>query len=223
MAENFIESIFQKQQQTAWLPVLSMLISVFGIIFLDWDFQYIIILFVWEIILMLLFALIRMVFAMNELPFYKTLIEKLVYLGLGIFIGGFFIVFSVLFISKSIQVDGIFEQIKKINYQIYLLTSGYIVGLILNYFGNQKYKLALPMLEMVSFIHVLVILAFLQLFTVHLIPNYPNLDQAVWGIVALVLVKFFVDLLFNFFQNPFIAIATRKTSYNNQKPFKKDK
>lgn len=223
MIENFIEPIFKKPQQTAWLPLLSMLISLFGIVFLNWDFQYVIILFVWEIILMIAFALIRMVFAMNELPFYKTIIEKLVYLVLGIFIGGFFIVFAVLFISKSIQVDGIFEQIKKINYQIYLLTSGYIVGLILNYFGNQKYKSAIPMLQMAPFIHVLTILAVLQAFTQHLLPSFPNLNQAVWGIVALVLVKFFVDLLFNFFQNPYIAIATRKTSFNNQKHSKKDK
>ena len=215
MTENLIESIFQKQQQTPWLPILSMVISLFGIVFLDWEFQYIIILFVWEIVLMLLFALIRMVFALNELPFYKTFIEKLIYLGFGIFIGVFFIVFSMLSISKSIQVDGVFNQIKKINYQIYILTSGYIIGLILNYFGSQKYKSAVPMLEMAPFIHVLTILAVLQAFTQHLLPSFPNLNQAVWGVVALVLVKFFVDLLFNFFQNPFV-INSSKTNFKNQ-------
>lgn len=150
---------------------------------------------------MLLFAIIKMFFALNELPFCKTLIEKLIYLGLGIFIGGLFIVFSVMFISKSIQMNVIFVQIRKINFQIIILTIGYIYGLIFNYFGNQNYKYASPVGQMAPFIHVLMILAFLQAFTGHLFPSFPNLNQAVWGIVAMVLVKFLVDILFAFFQN----------------------
>ena len=186
------------------IPIISLLISMFGILFLNWDYQHLIILFVWEIILMLSFAIIKMLYAQNELPFHKTLVEKLIYLVGGFFVGGLFILFSIMFISNSIQTNIIFEQLRTINYQIYTLTLGYLAGLFLDYFGNQKYKQASPRSEMTPFIHVLVILAFLQGFTEHLLPSFPNLNQAVWGIVALVVIKFLVDLLFSFFQNPYL-------------------
>jgi hypothetical protein len=209
--------MIQNLKQSRWIPFVSLLISLFGILFLNWDFQHLIILFVWEIILMLSFAIIKMMFAQNELPFYKTLVEKLIYLVGGFFIGGFFILFSILFISNSIQTNSLFEQLRKINYQIYILTLGYVAGLCFNYFGNQKYKSASPMSQMVPFIHVLVILAFLQGFTRHFLPSFPNLNQAVWGIVALVVVKFFVDLLFSFFQNPYSN--TTQSNFNNYSKF----
>ena len=196
--------MLQNLKKSRSIPFVSLLISLFGILFLHWDFQHLIILFVWEIILMLSFAIIKMLFAQNELPFYKTLVEKLIYLIIGFFIGGLFILFSIMFISNSIQTTILFEQLRKINYQIYTLTLGYLAGLFLDYFGNQKHKLASPRSEMTPFIHVLVILAFLQGFTHHLLPSFPNLNQAVWGIVALVAVKFLVDLLFSFFQNPYM-------------------
>ena len=186
------------------IPFVSLLISLFGILVLNWDFQHLIILFVWEIILMLSFAIIKMMFAQNDLPFYTTLVEKLIYLVIGFFIGAFFILLSIMLISNSIQTNSLFEQLRKINYQIYTLTLGYFAGLFLDYFGNQKHKLASPRGEMTPFIHVLVILAFLQGFTHHLLPSFPNLNQAVWGIVALVVIKFLVDLLFSFFQNPYL-------------------
>jgi hypothetical protein len=216
MTENFTESFIQKSQQTRWLPVLSMLLSLFGVVFLNEDFQHIIILFVTEIILMLSFSLIRMVFAMNELPFYKTIFEKLFYLALGILIGGFFIVFAFMFISEAIQTATFIAEIRKIQYQIYVLTFGYIVGLFSNYFANENFKSASPMAQMSPFIHVLVILAFLQAFTGHLLPNFPNLNQAVWGIVALVLVKFLVDLLFSFLQNPYMFSNKKEIPFDNK-------
>ena len=35
-----------------------------------------------------------------------------------------------------------------------------------------------------------------ELITMHLIPKFPELDQAVWVAVALVVLKFIVDMLF---------------------------
>lgn len=201
MTQNFIETFAQKKSSSKWMPFLSVLISLFGIIFLNWNFQYLIILFVCEIFLMLLFAIIKMLFAQNKLPFYKTLPEKAVYLLFGIFIGAFFMVFSVLFVSKSIQMDILFKEIRKIDSQIYMLTIGYFSGLIFQYIINHEFKSASPRSQMIPFIHVLVILGVLQGFTKHLLTSFPNLNQAVWGVVALLLVKFFVDLLFVFFQN----------------------
>ena len=202
MQNNFIDTILRKQQTSRWIPYLSLLLSLFGILFLNWNYQNSIILFVLEIFLMLTFSIVKMLFALDEQPFYKTIKDKIIYLVFGTFIGLFFVVFSVMFISKSIQTDVIFHQIRTLDYQIAILTSSYFLDLFINYFTNQKFKLVSPMSQMVPFIHVLVILAFLQAFTGHLLPNFPNLNQAVWGIVALVLVKFFVDLLFTYFQNP---------------------
>ncbi len=216
MTENFTDNFIQKSQITRWLPVLSMFISLFGVVFLNEDFQNIIILFICEIILMLSFALIRMLFALNEMPFYKTLIEKLVYLAVGIFIGGFFIVFAFMFISEAIQTKTFFAEIRKIKYQIYVLVFGYVFGLVSNYFANQKYKQAIPMVQMAPFIHVLVILAVLQAFTGHLLPRFPNLNQAVYGIVALVLVKFLVDLLFSFIQNPYMFSNKKEITFQGK-------
>ena len=202
MQNNFIDTILRKSQTSRWIPYLSLLLSLFGILFLNWNYQNSIILFVLEIFLMLTFSIVKMLFALDEQPFYKTIKDKIIYLVFGTFIGLFFVVFSVMFISKSIQTDVIFHQIRTLDYQIVTLTSSYFLDLFINYFTNQKFKLVSPMSQMVPFIHVLVILAFLQAFTGHLLPNFPNLNQAVWGIVALVLVKFFVDLLFTYFQNP---------------------
>ena len=216
MQNNFIDTIFQKQQTAHWIPYLSVLLSMFGIIFLKWDYQYIIILFVYEVFLMLLFAIIKMLFALDELPFYKTVKDKIIYLVFGIFIGIFFVVFSVMFISKSIQTDLIFKQIRTLDYQIATLTISYFLELFINYFGSQKFKSMSPMSQMVPFIQVLVILAFLQAFTGHLLPNFPNLNQAVYGIVALVLVKFFVDLLFTYFQNPYLFSNKKEIPFNQK-------
>lgn len=199
MTQNILETDTQKTVPNKWMPFLSVLVSLFGILFLNWNYQYLIILFVCEIFLMLAFAIIKMLFARNDLPFYKTLLEKLIYLLFGIFIGSFFMVFSVLFISKSIQMDIIFQEIRKIESQIYILTFGYFSGFVLHYLANKQYKSASPRTEMAPFIHVLVILGVLQGFTKHLLPNFPELNQAVWSVVALLLVKFFVDLLFAFF------------------------
>ena len=201
MTQNFLDTIFQKSASSKWMPFLSVLISLFGIVFLNWNFQYLIILFIYEIFLMLSIAIIKLLFAMNKLPIYKTLREKSVYLLFGIFIGGFFMLFAVLFVSKSIQMNVILNEIRRIELQIYMLTIGYLWGLVFHYFINQEYKSASPRSQMVPYIHVLVILGVLQGFTKHLLPSFPNLNQAVWGVVALLLVKFFVDMLFGFFQN----------------------
>ena len=60
------------------------------------------------------------------------------------------------------------------------------------------------------FIHLLVLLAFLQALTMHLIPNFPHLDQARWVAVALVALKFLVDMLFMRIGLPFREILERK-------------
>jgi hypothetical protein len=215
MKENFVAFDSQRLQYAHGLPILSMLISLFGILILDWDFQYLIVLFACEIFLMLAFALVRMFFARNNQPFYETLLQKLFFLVVGIFIGSILIVFSFLIIKESLKIETFFTEIRKIQNQIYSLAFGYFISLFLNYFGNQKYKSAVPVLQLGAFFHVLIILGILKIFTGFVLPNFPNIDQAVWGIVALILVKFMVDLLFGFFQNKIIFLEKNKKLFDN--------
>ncbi len=209
MSENIIESVLQKTNNKPMLPILSLLISLFSIIFLRSEFQSIIILFVCEITLMLFFAVIRMLFALNNLPFYETLLQKVILLIVGIFIGTFFVVFSMMFMSESINTKVIFPEIRNIQYQIYLMIFGYISNLIFQYFANQKFQTAAPMVQMLPYFQVLTILAILQAFTGHLFPKFEGLDHAVAGVVALVVIKFLVDLLFSIIQNPELILSSK--------------
>ncbi len=195
-------SKFVSLHQSNWMPFISMAISLYCILLLKYDYQHIIILFIWEILLIMFFALIRMLYANEGLQTAKVYVEKFIWLLLGIFLVYFFIKLSVSILSKSFTAKSVLDELVGVLEQISILFVGHVEAIFSNYFRNNRYKTAEPKNQMVSFIHVLTILAFLQLFTSHVIPLYPILDQAVWGIVALVLVKFCVDLLFNFFQNP---------------------
>jgi Family of unknown function (DUF6498) len=196
----FLLAKFVKLHQSKWMPFISMAVSLYCILLLNFDYQHIIILFIWEILLVMFFALIRMLYANGELPSATIYIEKLIWLILGSSLGVFFIALSISILSQSFTAASVLDELVGVLEQISILFVGQVEAIFSHYFRNNRYKTAVPRNQMISFIHVLVILAFLQLFTKHLIPSYPNLDQAVWGIVALVLVKFFVDLLFNFFQ-----------------------
>ena len=216
MQENFIENLYQKTNNKPIMPILSMLISLFGIVILQYDYHDIIILFVCEIMLMLFFAIIRMLFALNEMPFYKTLMQKAILLIGGIFIGTFLVVFSVMFMSESINTKIIFTEIRNSQYQIYVLIFGYISTLIFHYFGNQKFRTAAPMAQMIPFFQVLTILAVLQGFTKHLFLEIEGLDHAVAGVVALVVIKFLVDLLFNVIQNPNLLYKNKEIPFQGK-------
>ena len=216
MQKNIIENLYQKTNNKPIMPILSMLISLFGIVILQYDYHDIIILFVCEIMLMLFFAIIRMLFALNEMPFYKTLMQKTILLIGGVFIGTFLVVFSVMFMSESINTKIIFTEIRNSQYQIYVLIFGYISTLIFHYFGNQKFRTAAPMAQMIPFFQVLTILAVLQGFTKHLFLEIEGLDHAVAGVVALVVIKFLVDLLFNVIQNPNLLYKNKEIPFQGK-------
>ncbi len=92
-----------------------------------------------------------------------------------------------------------------------VLTLSYAVGLLLHFFVNNRFRTANPGGELIlGFAHVLFILALLQVLTMHLIPKYPSLNQAVWVTVALVVIKFLVDSLFLRINKPFQALVSRK-------------
>jgi hypothetical protein len=75
------------------------------------------------------------------------------------------------------------------------------MGLALHYFANGRYKTANPMGELMqTMVHILILLALLMVLAMHLIPAFPQLDQAKWVGVAVVLTKFVVDLGFSRFR-----------------------
>lgn len=216
MTQNAISSIIEKSQKVPHLSLLSLLISLFSIVFLRADFHDIIILFVCEVTLMLFFAIIRMLFALNEKPFYETLMQKAILLIGGIFIGIMFVVFSVMFMAESIDTKVIYSEIRNSQYQIYLLLLGYISKLIFHYFGNQQFRTAAPMAQMLPYFQVLLFLAILQGFTGHLFPKFESLNHAVAGVVALVVIKFLVDLLFSIIQNPNLLYKNKEISFDQK-------
>jgi hypothetical protein len=85
-----------------------------------------------------------------------------------------------------------------------LLIAGNVIALAVHFFMNGRYKTANPMGELMSsFIHLLVLLALIMALTMHLIPQFPQLNQALWMGVSIVVIKFIVDMLFSKIREPF--------------------
>jgi Family of unknown function (DUF6498) len=204
MPNNIIDSPLFQHQKAWWLPFIPLAITLFGILFQGWNLMPIIVLFWWEVILMVGTALVRMIFALDNQPFLNTLFSKIGMLIGGVVMGGVFIMFSVVFTFRAFENGADSMGLGKMAMQIRILQFSYLMGLIVHYFANGRYKTASPMGEMMSpFVHLLVLLAFLQALTMHLIPKYPQLNQALWVAVALVVLKFLVDMLFSKINKPF--------------------
>ncbi len=181
-----------------WQPFLSFFVTLYGILVLGWNLQPIVFLFWWEIILMVGAALIRMLFAMDGRPFFNNFLQKIMLLVTGGILSGAMILLAVTFSFKAFEGGLQSEGFDKIPVQTRLLTAGYALGLIFHFFANGRYKTASPMGELMrTLVHLLVLLAILMALTMHLIPAYPQLNQAKWVGVAVVVIKFAVDWLFS--------------------------
>lgn len=179
-----------------WLPVLTLLITLYGIFVLHWDLKPVVFMFWWEVILIVASALLRTLFAFDGRPYFENFGQRLFLLFGGVLMGGLFIMFSVVFTFKAFTGND-YSALAEIVNETRVMTAGYAMGLAIHYFGNGTFRKANPAAELMrSFVHLLVLLAFLQALTMHLIPKYPELDQAVWVAVALVVLKFIVDMLF---------------------------
>jgi Family of unknown function (DUF6498) len=206
MINKIIQSPSIQMNRPWWMPFVSLLITLHGILWLHWDLQPIVFLFWWEVILMLGAALIRMLFALDNQPFLNTLFSKIGLLFGGLIMAGAFIMLTVTFTFKAFE-GGSFTGLGNIHYQTNMMTAGYAIGLALHYFMNGRYKTASPFGElMLPFVHLLILLGLLQVLTMHLIPTYPELNQAVWVAVALVVLKFIIDLLFSKINQPVKAL-----------------
>ena len=192
-----------------WMPVISLAITVYGMLFLGWHIQPIVYFFWWEVILMITAALIRMFFSLNGQPFFEKFLSRLGLLAAGIVFGIMFVMLSVTFTFKAIEnFSG--NEFVDIRLQIRLLQFSYLAGIVIHFFANGRYKTADPFGELSGvFIHLLILLAFLMAVTMHLIPRYPQLNQALWVAIAVVVIKFLVDLLFAKIGQPMKAIFAK--------------
>lgn len=196
MGKLFLSSTLIQHPSTWWMPVVSLLIKVYGMLFLGWHIQPIIFFFWWEVILMIAAALVRMFFSLNGQPFFEKFLFRVGLLVGGIFFGIMFVMLSVTFTFKAFEnFSG--SEFRGISQQIRLLQFSYLAGIIIHFFANGRYKTANPFEELSGvFIHLLILLAFLMAITMHLIPRFPQLNQVLWVAIAVVVLKFLVDLLF---------------------------
>ncbi len=204
MINQIIESPLLQHPKAWWLPIISLLITLQGIIFGGWNLQLVVMVFWWEVILMLGAAFVRMVLAMDNQPFLNTILSKIGMLFFGGIMGIAFIMLTVTFTFKIFEGgfdNSGFEQLPS---RINMLIAAHIVGLIIHYLGNGRYKVASPMGELMSvFIHLLVLLSLIMVLAMHLIPKFPQLNQALWMCVSVVAIKFIVDMLFSKIREPF--------------------
>lgn len=181
-----------------WLPVLSLCITLFGILVLDWHVFPVIFFFWWEVILMVAAALIRMLFSLDGGGFFHNLYQRIFLLVAGGVLGATMIIFAILFSSEGMDLDNSpTDGLSNISIQTNIMTAGAVLVLLFSFFLNGRFRRAKPFNElMLTFAHLLAILAILQVFTMHLLPAYPQLEKARWVAVVVVVVKACVDFLF---------------------------
>ena len=198
LTNAILDSPLLRQAKPWWQPFVSLLITLYGILVMGWNLQPVVLLFWWEIILMVGAALIRMLFSLDGKSFFDGILPRIGMLLFGSVMSFAMILLAVTFSFKVF--DGGFqsEGFEKIPLQSRLLTAGYLLGLVFHFFANGRYKTASPMNELMrTLVHLLILLALLMPLTMHLIPAYPELNQAWWVGITVVLVKFVVDWSFN--------------------------
>ena len=193
--------------------VVNLLVALYGIIFKGWNLQPIVYLFWMEVIFNIGSALIRVAGALDSRPFWQTIGQKLFFLLGGGVLGIAFILLTVTFTFKVFEGGINSEGFAGINRQVYILALNYLVALLLHYFLNGRYRSASPAGELMpAFVYLLILLAIIMVITQHLLPKYPGADQALWTGLAVVGVKFAVDLLFAGFRKPLRDAMTSRES-----------
>ena len=203
-----MDASFLSQHKPWWLPFFSLCVTLYGIFFLNWHLQSIIIVFWWEIIFVMGTALIRMLFAMNSRPFWETIFIKMILLSSGIFMGGAFILLSlVTTVQAMAEQSGNGGSFGGVLNQIYVLAFAFGMSLTLHFFMNGRYKSASPLGELLlPMFQTLLLLGFLAILALWLIPTFPQLNQLTWVSVAIVGSKFAANMLISMLKKPFQTI-----------------
>lgn len=196
MLGHIQETLIKPYAQPWWQPYMSLLVTLGSIVLLRANLMQITMLFWWEIILMIAFALLRALFALDNRSFFDNLFQRIFMLVMAGFLGIGFVMLTVAFTINGINTDRDLDNGFNVVPQLTVLVLSYSAGFVLHYLMNGTYKKANFFGEMMrTYVHVLVLLALLQVFTMHLIPRIPGVDAAIWGTVALVAIKFLVDVL----------------------------
>jgi hypothetical protein len=182
-----------------WQPLVSLIATLYGIVVQGWGMQAVVLLFWWETFLIVGAALVRVLFALDGKPVMATLGVKLVTLVFGAAMGftaiSLAVAFSIAGLSQAAASDG---SLADVTVQSNLLLASYVIGLVVHYFGNGRYRTASAVGEMMqSLLHLLVLLVLMMPITMHLLPEYPHLDRARYVALTVVVVKFLGDTLFS--------------------------
>lgn len=204
MTNSILDSPLLRHSKPWWFPFISLSLTLYGILVLNWNLQPVVILFWLEIILIAAAALIRALFALNGKAFFDQFFQKIFFLAGGAILFGAMIMLAVTFSFKVFDGGMDTRGFETIPTQFKILVTGYIIGLVFHYFVNGRYKTATYTDEMMqAMVHLLVLLVILMVLTMHLIPSYPELNQAKWVGLSVIVVKFLVDLAFTRIRTPF--------------------
>src|SRR5690606_11330383 len=105
MSHFFTAQPLLSRTRAWWLPILSLCITLFGILVLDWHVFPVIFFFWWEVILMVAAALIRMLFSLDGGGFFHNLHLRIFLLIAGGVLGATMIIFAILFSSEGMDLD----------------------------------------------------------------------------------------------------------------------
>lgn len=204
--KNFlIDSPIFSRPKPVWQPVVSFFVAITGIFWLGQSLRAIAFLFWWEVVLMVGVAILRMLFALDGRPFLDTILQKIGLLIGSVVLGGMLIALAIAFTLPAAEggSNGA-DTFAKISSQTRVMSLAYAVGLVVHFFANGRFRKANPAGEFFgTFAHLMILLAFLMVLTMHFIPSQPGLDQAKWTAVAIVFVKLVVDWAFSGLGNPF--------------------
>lgn len=182
-------------QRPWWQPAVSLVVTLYGILVQGWGMQAVVFLFWWETILIVGAGLVRTLFALDGKPVLSTLGIKLGALLFGTVMGGAMIMLAVVFsITGMSEAGAADDSLADVSLQSWLLLASYAFGLVFHFLLNGRFRTANPPGEMLgSLMHLLVLLAMIMPITMHLLPNYPHLDQARYVALTVVVVKFLGD------------------------------
>lgn len=135
-ASHILDSPLLRFERPWWQPFVSMAVVLFGILFLNWDLRPIILLFWWEVVVMVEAALIRAIFAMDSKPFSETIFQKILYVGGGLVLGLTFIALSMVITFNGISFENIGKSMRDVMAQTRMLSLAYLTGIILHFFSE---------------------------------------------------------------------------------------
>lgn len=182
-----------------WMGVVTLCISLYGVFFLGWSLEPVIWLLWFEVIFAMGAALIRSLFALQGKSFFTDILSRLVTTGVGAFMGIFLLMLTVAFTIKGLDTENTSTAgYQSLRTQLGLLFLNYLLALVLHYFANDRFKTAKPINElMATFLHFFMLLVLIMPITMHLLPKYPQLEQAKWVGLTVIGVKFLLDFGFS--------------------------